>query len=93
MQRFVYTSERRALLWSGLALLLLCSCAAERTCGPGKGPTAIEYYPLAVGNNWTYYRGSSADSFWIDTTWIHADTTFFVKSGRSIGGAWYFNTY
>jgi len=41
--------------------LLLCACKAGPQASPGAGPgeDATRYYPLAIGNSWTYsFRGS-----------------------------------
>jgi len=37
-----------------LIALLLCSCRSGPQPGPGTGEDATRYYPLAVGNSWTY---------------------------------------
>ena len=93
MEPMVCTSRLKTLLWICPVIFLLCSCGAERTCEPDRGSTALEYFPLAVENNWTYFRGSRADSFWIDSTWTHVDTTFFAESGCVIDGPGYFYAY
>jgi len=41
--------------------LLLCACKAgpQASSGAGPGEDATRYYPLAIGNSWTYsFRGS-----------------------------------
>ena len=80
----------------GLALamvLILAVGCGEESCLCPEIPSTPEYFPLSVGDNWTYFRGSSVDSFWIDSTWTDADTTFFVESGRIVDGPSYFNTF
>jgi hypothetical protein len=37
-----------------LIALLLCSCRSGPQPGPATGEDATRYYPLAVGNSWTY---------------------------------------
>ena len=83
----------RAVVLALAVVLILASGCGEESCLCPEIPSASDYSPLSVGSNWTYFRGSSVDSFWIDSTWTQGDTTFFVKSGRTVGGPSYFNTF